>query len=396
MRFYWAFLIGIIISFTAKAQTGVITGKVLRMDTKKPVSGASVFLSNATFGTTTADDGTFRLIGVKPGQYELVITSVGLEEFTQSVLVGPEPVTVNAELLPRVLELHDVIITSGGNWKANYEMFVKEFLGVSDDAHKCRILNPHDINLIYHKSKRTLEASSYDFINIENRAIGYKVKFLINEFKVDNYNNTISWQGKVLYEELPGSASQKALWEKRRQEIYYGSSMHFFRSLVSDHFNQDGFVIRTLYRRPNPQRPKEEIIQKKLDQFREVNRDSMNYWVNKENLNRYDDNLSRTPLLPEQVIRKTEQSGIYALTFPGCLYVVYTKKRETVDFKDIYRPLDWDNYETSVITLYKPYALFDLNGVVVSSQSTLYEGTWSKSKIAELLPVDYSPGEMKK
>jgi hypothetical protein len=53
------------------------------------------------------------------------------------------------------------------------------------------------------------------------------------------------------------------------------------------------------------------------------------------------------------------------------------------------------NYETSVITMYKPYALFDTNGVMVSGASTLFEGTWSKNKIAELLPVDYNPEQGK-
>jgi hypothetical protein len=35
-----------------------------------------------------------------------------------------------------------------------------------------------------------------------------------------------------------------------------------------------------------------------------------------------------------------------------------------------------------------------MNGSVISSQSTLFEGTWSKNKIAELLPVDFAPGEL--
>jgi hypothetical protein len=94
------------------------------------------------------------------------------------------------------------------------------------------------------------------------------------------------------------------------------------------------------------------------------------------------------------IARATTQQGLYAIAFPGCLYVVYTKKREDMDFKDFYRPLDMPNYQTSLITLYKDYALFDQNGSVVSSQSTLFEGTWSKNKIAELLPIDYVPGAL--
>jgi hypothetical protein len=74
--------------------------------------------------------------------------------------------------------------------------------------------------------------------------------------------------------------------------------------------------------------------------------------------------------------------------------VIYTKKHEEEEMKDIYRPLDMPNYQVSIITLYKPYAVFDMNGSIISAQSTLIEGTWSKSKIAEMLPVDYVPGEL--
>jgi hypothetical protein len=65
------------------------------------VQKASVFLSNATFGTATADDGTFSLRGVKPGQYDLVVTTLGYEEYTQKVLVGSQPIALNIELPQR-------------------------------------------------------------------------------------------------------------------------------------------------------------------------------------------------------------------------------------------------------------------------------------------------------
>jgi len=373
------------------AQTGVISGRVLRADTKEPLAKVSVFLSNATVGTTTSEDGTYTLRGIRPGQYDLVITSVGFEEQTQQVLVGSQALTVNAELKPQVMQLGEVIVTDNANWKNNYAMFLTEFLGTSANAKQCKIINPHDITLIYRRSKKTLEAFSYDFINIENKALGYRVKFLLKSFKSDKLNNLISWQGRLLYEDLPGSQAQKRKWEERRQDTYYGSSLHFFRSLVSGSYAKEGFIMNILARRPNPARAPEELIQRKIDKFQMVNRDSLNYWVKMYDLPKYRETLYRQPVTPDQVVHPTDRDGLSAISFPECLYVIYTKKRETQDFKDIYRPLDMENYETSVVTLYKPYAVFDNNGAVVSSQSTLFEGTWSKSKVAELLPVDYVP-----
>lgn len=371
---------------------GTISGKVINAYSKAPVGKVSVFLSNATYGTATDEDGNFTLRNIKSGQYQLVMTSVGYEDFIRTVLINGQSMTVNAELKPAVLQLRDVVVTTPADWKRNYEMFLTEFFGTSAYAKQCQILNPHDLTLIYRKSTRTLQAYSYDFVNIENKALGYKIKFLLKDFKSDRLNNIMSWEGKILYEELPGSPAQKKKWEQRRQDIYFGSSLHFYRSLVNGNFDKDGFEMRILARRPNPQRPDEAIINKKLDKFAAGPRDSSRYWYDIYNLSKYDSKLYPDHIKPEQVVQRTPEEGLFALSFPESLYVIYTKKRETQEFKDIYRPLDMPNYEVSVITLFKPfYILFDKNGAVVSLHSDMFEGTWSKNKVAELLPVDYTP-----
>jgi hypothetical protein len=398
MRFYLVLLL-LFAPLLLLAQGGTITGKVARLDSKTKLARASVFLSNSSYGTSTNDDGTFTLNNVKPGQYELVVSMVGFEDFNQTIMVGKEPITINAELMPKITQLHEVVISTPADWKKNYDMFVKAFLGESENARKCKILNPHTVNMVYHKARQSLEAWSNDFIEIENKALGYKVKFMLKSFNCDYADNIISWEGKVLYTELPGTAVQKKLWEAKRNDIYYGSAMHFFRSLQNAKLNEDGFLVMILLRKPNPERPPQALIQKKLAEYQYAlmtrnNIDSANYWRDKYNLPRYIESLVRQPLKETNIARATNQPGVFMISFQQYLYVMYTKKREDVFFKDIYHPLDMPNYQTSVLTLYQPYALFDMNGSVISSHSTLFEGTWSKDKVAELLPIDYVPGEL--
>jgi len=390
MRFWLPLLLILLCPVMLLAQGGTITGKVSRMDTKGAIAKASVFLSNSSFGTSSNDDGTFSLTGIRPGQYQLIISMIGYEDFTQTVMVGKDPIKINAELLPNVTQLHEVVITTPANWKINYALFLKRFFGESDNARKCRILNPHDITFIYHKATKKLEAYSSDFILIENRALGYKVKFMLKSFTSDDINDEIAWQGNVLYTEMGGSASQKKVWQTKRDDIYYGSSRHFFRSLQNATLSKDGFQMMILMRKPNPERPAASVIQHKLDAFNGINRDSINYWLMKYNLPKYDQNLIRQPLKETDVARAINEPGLFGIAFPGCLYVIYTRKREETDFKDIFRPLDMPNYQVSVISLSQPYALFDQNGSVVT-QTALFEGTWSKNKVAELLPIDYVP-----
>jgi predicted transglutaminase-like protease len=55
-----------------------ISGKVIDFDTKKPVEGVSVYLSNTTKGTVTNNKGEFALLNIKGGKFDLVASNRGV------------------------------------------------------------------------------------------------------------------------------------------------------------------------------------------------------------------------------------------------------------------------------------------------------------------------------
>ncbi len=374
------------------AQNGTITGRVTQEGSSKPLSRASVFLSNSSVGTTTAEDGTFTLRNIRAGQYTLVVTILGYENYNKTILVGHEPIKLNIELPPKAVMLREVVISSAADWKKNFEAFKKDFIGTDENAKSCVITNPHILNLTYNPTKQILHAEADEFLVIENKALGYRVKFLLNDFNIDKISGIISRQGQQVFEELPGSQSQKKKWRLRRMEAYYGSAMHFYRSLYTDKLTQDGFVFYSLKRSLNSARPPEDVIKRKIKLFYEERiSDSLKYWNGLANMSRYaKESLNRQPLQQSDILARTQQQGIYAIHFPDYLYVVYTKKRDEVYNKDLYRPLDMPNYETTIVTLYGTYALFDMNGIIVDN-APLYEGSWAKARLSDLLPVDYVP-----
>ena len=86
MRLPWFILFCLLCPFAALAQYGTITGVVTSADSKKPIAGASVFLSNSAVGTATNDKGGFILANVRPGQYTLVVSILGFEDYDKTVL----------------------------------------------------------------------------------------------------------------------------------------------------------------------------------------------------------------------------------------------------------------------------------------------------------------------
>jgi hypothetical protein len=392
MRFPWLILCFILLPFISLAQNGVISGVITGAESKKPLPRASVFLSNSGVGSATGEDGRFTLSGVRPGQYTLVVTILGYEQYTKTILVSSEPIHLDIEMTPKPLMLREVVISSAADWKKNYEQFRKEFIGSDDNAKYCTVLNPHILNLTYNPTKQLLHADADQFLIVENKALGYRVKFLLNDFKIDKIANLISREGQQVFEELPGSEAQKKRWHQKREEAYYGSAMHFYRSLYTDKLKQEGFEIYRFSRYLNPERPPDDVIRKKLQIFKDHRMiDSAKRLVELANMSKYyHENLMKPPLNTFEVLNGTEQKGIYALHFVNYLYIVYTRKTDDVYNRDLYRPLDMPNYAISVVTPTGPFILFDMNGVVIQD-APIYEGSWSQSRLSDMLPVDYVP-----
>jgi hypothetical protein len=208
MRFVLYLLIAVMLPQFVFAQDGAtITGKVTSADLQIPLAKASVFLSNATFGGATDNDGNFALRNVKPGQYELVVSYVGYESYHKTILVGSAPINLNIAMQMKSIGLAEVTIGVHKFSKENYAMFMKYFLGESANARQCKILNPKIVDLSYNRLDKKLTGHSDEFIIIENRALGYRLKYLLGKFEFDGINEIISIGGQPLYEDLKGSKS---------------------------------------------------------------------------------------------------------------------------------------------------------------------------------------------
>ncbi|MFI5160762.1 MAG: carboxypeptidase-like regulatory domain-containing protein [Sphingobacteriales bacterium] len=339
-----------------------ITGKVLDSADKKSVPGATVFLANASVGTATAVDGTFSLDNVHGGQYDLVVTMVGYTTFRKTILINQDISLPDIILSSKSIALNEVKIRPDPNWARNYEMFRQEFLGSSDYVAKCKILNPELLYLHFDADSGKLTASSSDFIVIENKALGYRVKYQLSEFTKDYRHGYVYFAGTAFFEGLPGGKSQQERWAKNRLKVYMGSSMHFLRSVVANQLPQNGFKVLRLIRKANP-----------------------DYKTGGDK--QYFESLVTTPLTIVDFVNLTDQKGLYALTFKDCLYVMHSKKpvkNDDVDMTDV-TPV------TTTLIFDKPYALFDKNGIFTDPSAITFSGEWGKSRMAEMLPVDYKP-----
>jgi len=388
----------IILPLSCLAQVN-ISGRILNQADTKPVANASVFLSNATIGDKTAADGTFTLHNVNAGKYELIVSIIGFEAFKQTITVGYKNISIlDITIFPKTISLSQVTIKprDDPDWAKYYLLFKNAFIGTSDIASDCKILNPHVLDFDYDEAKNILKASSYDFLEIENAALGYKIKYLLTDFTLDNTAKTLFYKGSVFFENMKGTASQQERWQRRRQEAYIGSEMHFLRSALGDRIAEEDFRVQQLAKWANPERPADSIIDAKIKYYKElksktdIQRDSLAWWIKKSKLPKTFQKLMPYPLTKRDLVKKTDQPGQYALGCEGDgLYVAYSKTRHfhiTDNAEYLDKPI---NAETSLISFNEPYAFFYSNGVIVNPYGVILGGIWGREGVAELLPVDY-------
>jgi hypothetical protein len=132
-----------------------------------------------------------------------------------------------------------------GERKVNLRTFRDEFLGNTGNALTCEIENEEDIGFNYGKDWDTLKAFAKKPIIIHNKALGYTVTYFLDKFEYYRESKSFFFRGSIMFkEDLITDETQKQAVERRRQNTYLGSRMHFFRSLWTNQLDQTGFVVR--------------------------------------------------------------------------------------------------------------------------------------------------------
>ncbi|MBN2601093.1 MAG: carboxypeptidase-like regulatory domain-containing protein, partial [Candidatus Marinimicrobia bacterium] len=98
-------------SVTVFAQTGKVTGTIKDSQNGRPLIGVNVIVKGTTIGAATDVNGYYAILGVLPGERELVFRYIGHAEVTvTNVLVNTDrTTTINVEMTPEALDLGQAV-----------------------------------------------------------------------------------------------------------------------------------------------------------------------------------------------------------------------------------------------------------------------------------------------
>ncbi|HEY1018338.1 MAG TPA: carboxypeptidase-like regulatory domain-containing protein [Sediminibacterium sp.] len=412
MRLAPLLLIGFLLwSLTGFAQTD-LGGKVLAADNKLPVASANVYISNSSVGTVTDEKGQFIIRNFPAGRYDLVVSCVGYETQVITLSSAKLPPLLTILLKPKINELQEVIVEpyEKNGWEKWGSFFMENFIGTSAFSTDCKLLNKEVIKFRFSKKNNTLKAIANDRLVIENRALGYVLKYDLTRFEYDFGTRIFLYQGYPLFEEM--ETKRKGLqkrWAENREDAYYGSVMHFMRSLFRNKLVEQDFEVRKLIKLPDAEKKRVKALYRAQavnaaingtmmvdGQLPGLRRDSAAYY--RKVMNEPESmNVLINTILPGDSIAYALDSVTVGLEFNDYLQVVYTKKKTPPEYQKM--------LPRGVTSILLTSELFrtSANPIMVLASGNYFEGTdlitsgywaWSE-KIANLLPNEYWPSSKK-
>jgi hypothetical protein len=224
-------LIALLVTLGALGAQSRIDGRIVDKETGIPLIGVNIFFSKTSIGTTTDKNGFYTINNISQGRYELVVSMIGYELERQDMIIfSDEKFSMDFRLTPEPINMKEIMVTAKSNkqWKKDYEIFKAAFLGNSRNGVSCTIINEYVLS--FKDVGKDFIASSSRPLEIENRRLGYMVKYYLEEFTLDN--KYVRYAGDSFFTELkPRTKREKKKWDKNRQIAYKGSLRHFLATL---------------------------------------------------------------------------------------------------------------------------------------------------------------------
>lgn len=231
---------------SAQKYQSAIKGRALKQSTGAPLENVNVYISGTTWGAATDRFGYFEINPLPEGIHIIVASIVGYDSETKELIIKENTTyQVEFKLKEATYELESVVVAaqSSKEWRRDFEIFKKRFLGETKLASDCIIENPEYINLVWISSYE-LRATTEKPIIIINNALGYKISCELVTFLWDTKSYQINFTIRPLFMELQDSTGLlNEKWIKNRYETYNGSIDQFLKSVINNSLEKSGFRI---------------------------------------------------------------------------------------------------------------------------------------------------------
>ena len=350
----------------------VLTGTVVDDETGTPLAGAHVFIAESMIGTTTDADGNYRLERVPLGAHRLYASIIGFEPLFRDIMLRESRnFTFDFRMQESVSQLEGITVEAQGDrrWKRRLERFTEIFVGETPNASQTTILNPEVLD--FADKGGTLLAFASDIIQMENKALGYRIQYFLKDFKAEP--SRIQYDGEPLYEEMiPENPEQAEMWEENRRKAFYGSFRHFMLASISGKAKEHGF--ETFQR----SKPAGAAGRGTFEQSSAISD-------------------QRVPFDIDKILKDTDNPNEKLLDLEGAIELIFKGELESEAYaawqKNFGGPpgIRGDRFQKSLFWQENGPTLVDYKGDILNPYGVTVSGHLAFERVADELPKEYRP-----
>ncbi len=374
------FFLSFFLFFTLFSQAQfTIIGRVLNESGTDPVSKASIYINNSTIGAASNEQGEYSMHDIKPGVYEVIVSHVGFEMIVYKIEIKSADVKLIFKLVPKVKEMRDILVVTSSQREKWLSILRENFLGLTLAADRSKILNEEDIFFEKGQTKNVVKAFSEAPLIVENKELGYRIYFELQEFIFDAKEGRTLFFGFSRYEEMgdPDSEPRKK-YIRNREKTYKGSTLHFYQSLLSNTIAEQGFSI---------------FITRPADTVKDTLSNVPDMNVGKITVKSPPPQIAYTVSRNDILFTDSTDSSRKYLSWKGTLHVRYKYDpyyKAALQKKTFVAGNLPKGFQSSVIMIESP-AYLDPNGILINPLAVQFSGFWSYEKLANMLPINYRP-----
>ena len=340
------------------AQTGIITGRVVDAQTSEGLPNANIFIDQTTFGVAADADGNFVFRNVPVGNALVVFSFVGYKPYQAGISVEEGKTSNLIVRLQAEQEQLDEVQVQGSKdkkWEANLRRFNRLFFGADAVGVRCSIANPWVLEFSQDPETRDFIATAIKPLEISNPMLGYDMRFTIKDFRYSTSFYRIA--GNAQFMEKPSANAAEVMEQmRRRKESYVYSDRYFFKSIIDNKLEQNGF--RIYVEKPRFESSRSSVFSAEVGK-------------------------SVVPWKPGPL--ELDRQGVYRIKLPPKMEI---HNNQLSSDRRVYKDI---NFAVSWMEVKGGYVLVNRDGVLMNPGVVVNSGEMDNIRVGRMLPLNYTP-----
>ena len=293
------------------------------------------------------------------------------------------------------IQMHEVIVSAKGSWKrkSNLSRFRKVLLGTSKNGKRSYIKNEEVIH--FKSSHGMLLASADEPIKIVNNSLGYDIRYVLEDFELTK--GYVKYTGYPHFIEKTATTYHDSVdWFENRIDTYLGSFRHFLTTICENYKLTNGDTTKRpiVFKWEDTIRHNVKVTYGDISHIEEQGFYVLQIDSLKNIRKRANDPYEVKPISvgTRQLVNtncfltETNNPNEMYLQFDGSLEITYSRDLFPFKNRDDSKGISWIKLIGDSTVLDKQGRYFDIYAIKTS-------GLWSKERVADMLPFDYTIGE---